>query len=72
MAQGRARDEWSRMSALMALTANCHRDPDKQEAFEPDYYNPFAEQTPKAPPPTVGIGILKAFVPDKGSPELRN
>jgi hypothetical protein len=35
MAEARMRDEWSRMSALMALIANLHRDPKKTRAFKP-------------------------------------
>lgn len=56
MADGRSRDEWARMSALMALTANCHRDPKKTRALKPRDFDPFARS---AAPPKVGVEVLK-------------
>ena len=56
MADGRSRDEWSRMSALMALTANCHRDPKKSRATKPSDFDPHARS---APIPKVGVEVLK-------------
>ncbi len=56
MAEAKARDEWSRTSALMALIANCHRDPKKTRALRPADFDPFAQQTR---PIKVGIEVLK-------------
>ncbi len=56
MAEGRARDEWVRMSSLMALIANAHRDPKKRCSFKPRDFDPFAR---RSRPVKVGIGVLK-------------
>lgn len=56
MADARSRDEWSRTSSLMALLANCHRDPRKSRALTPRDFDPFAASETKV---TVGIGVLK-------------
>ncbi len=56
MADGRSRAEWARMSALMALTANCHRDPKRSRALKPKDFDPFARA---APPLRVGVDIPK-------------
>jgi len=42
MAEARERSEWARMSALLALTANAHRDPKKSRPFKPGDFDPFA------------------------------
>jgi len=44
MAEGHGRDEWSRLSVLLALTANCHRDPTKGRALKPSDYDPFCRK----------------------------
>ncbi len=56
MAEGRARDEWARMSSLMALIANAHRDPKKTRAFRPRDFDPFAK---RHEPVKVGVDVLK-------------
>ena len=38
MTEGRDRYDWSLLSALMALVANCHCD--RRTEFEPDDFNP--------------------------------
>ncbi|MBI5863759.1 MAG: hypothetical protein HZB38_04480 [Planctomycetes bacterium] len=66
MAEARVKDEWRRTSALMALIANCHRDPKKTKAFRPADFDPFRK--PDKPIP-VGIGILKdVFIDGKVPP----
>jgi hypothetical protein len=60
MAEARMRDEWSRMSALMALLANLHRDPKKTRAFKPADFDPFVKSKPV---PIVGLeGLKEMFV----------
>lgn len=44
MSQARHRYDWDRAAAIMALTANCHRDPKTTEPFKPADFNPFAEK----------------------------
>ena len=41
MSEGHGRDEWARMSVLLALTGNAHRDPKKGRAFKPSDFDPF-------------------------------
>jgi hypothetical protein len=41
MAEARTRDDWGRISSLMALLANCNRDPKKSRAFRPSDFDPF-------------------------------
>lgn len=65
MYEGRGRDAWSRMSSLLALTANVHRGK-RQRRITPDEMNPYVgrrggrrgirltKQT---------IGVLKVFLP---------
>ncbi len=40
MAEGRAEESWGRMASLMALIANCHRDP-KRSPFKVKDFNPM-------------------------------
>lgn len=63
MAEAHRRDAWGRTSAMMALLANCHRDPKRARPFVPAYFDPF-EQKPRAEEPAVGIEILKAVFID--------
>lgn len=41
MAEARERSEWSRMSQLLALTANVHRDPKRTAPVRACDMNPF-------------------------------
>jgi len=54
MAEGRGRDEWGRMSSLLALLANVNRDPRRTRAFTPADFNPY-----EARPSGGGIPITK-------------
>lgn len=64
MAEARERSEWGRLSVLLALVANAHRDPAKHTALRPEQFNPYADKgrfdgltrkrRPKAP-----LSILK-------------
>ena len=57
MAAGRRELAWQCTSALLAMLANCHRDPDTTSEYRPSDFDPTA---PKPPPmPKVGVGILK-------------
>lgn len=56
MAEARGRDEWARTATLLALVANCHRDPKKTRAFRPADFDPFVRRSAPAP---VGIEVLK-------------
>ena len=56
MAEAKTKDAWSRTASLMALLANCHRDPKKTRAFKPGDFDPFAKRTPLV---KVGVEVLK-------------
>jgi hypothetical protein len=60
MAEARAKDEWARMSALLALLANCHRDPKRTRAFKPADFDPFAKRP--APIPIDMDGLKAVFL----------
>ena len=57
MAESRERVEWNRLSNLMALVANAHRDPRRSSTVSPERFNPYAggnaeltrRNRPKAP-----------------------
>ena len=59
MAGARQQQEWSHTSTLLAMLANCHRDPKKTRPFKPTDFQP----RPAAPQPTLRpkahIGLLK-------------
>lgn len=58
MAEAKNRQAWAHTSALLALIANCHRDPKKTRPFQPADFHPH--ERPKKPAHMkVGIGILK-------------
>lgn len=42
MAEGQRERDWSLLSSLMSLVANCHRSP-KRRAFKPSDFNPLIE-----------------------------
>ena len=57
MAEGRGRDEWGRMSSLLALIANVNRDPRRTRAFRSNDFNPYEAQ-----PSGGGIPLNKANI----------
>lgn len=46
MHEGRARGEWGRTSALLAMVYNVNIDPKKTKPAAPDDFNPYAERRP--------------------------
>ena len=63
MAEARTRDAWSRTASVMALLANCHRDPKRTRAFKPGDFDPFAKAA--HPLAKVGIEVLKDVFIDR-------
>jgi hypothetical protein len=56
MAEGARRERWSRHAELLALIANCHRDPDKQRTpFTAWDFWPFDDPRPEQPKHSVHI-----------------
>ena len=44
MADARSRQNWSHTAALMALIANCHRDPKKTRPYKPTDFDPHSRR----------------------------
>ena len=61
------KDAWSRTSSLMALLANCHRDPAKTQAYKPGDFDPMVKA---APPIKVGLDVLKDVFVHGEVPEI--
>lgn len=71
MCEARERSEWARMSSLLSLTANVHRDKKKAPPFTPDDWNPYKANT-KGERIESDISALKAVFIDRKAPkELR-
>ena len=61
MVIGHQRSEWSRVSAVMALTANINRSSKRSKSYKPSDFDPYA---PPPPPLTVEQkeAIIGAFM----------
>ncbi len=69
MADARLQHHWSLMSSVMALLANCHRDPKKRQAYAPRDFDPFSQN---AAPLQVGVDVLKdVFIHGKVPSDLK-
>ena len=68
MAEARQREAWNHTAALLALLANCHRDPRRSRAFTVTDFHPLAD--PAEPPPRADIRVLKAVFIDGRLPEV--
>lgn len=62
MAEARQRVSWGQLSALMALLANCHRDPKKRSRpFEVEDFDPTQRRAERAPSVEAPITVLQVF-----------
>jgi hypothetical protein len=62
MAAGAEAARWNHTAALMALLANCHRDPRRHRPYQPADFHP--ERGAEAPPRTRDLTVLRdLFVP---------
>lgn len=66
MAEARSRGDWQRTAALLALTANCHRDPRRHRPYRPE---DFLTPTARRAEPTTDLTILKAVFVDRRPPQ---
>lgn len=68
MAEGHGRDTWSHTAALLALTANIHRDSKKSKVFSPADFHPYESEANgknrKPVPKTKDLSVLKAIFVD--------
>jgi hypothetical protein len=67
MAGARQKQEWSHTSALLAMLANCHRDPKKTRPFKPSDFQPMPDRTRTRTPPVAraDISVLKTVFVDR-------
>ena len=68
MAEARQSEDWNHTAAILALLANCHRDPKKTRPFKPADFHPRPPERPhRGPPaPKTDISILKAVFVERG------
>lgn len=63
LAEGAQRERWARAGALMALLANCHRDPNKTRPFKPSDFDPYGKRTNERIQLNKGtIGLLRQAI----------
>jgi len=65
MAGARQKQEWSHTSALLAMLANCHRDPKKTRPYKPADFQPRPAAPRSTPRPKADIGLLKQVFVDR-------
>ncbi len=68
MAEARSHERWNHTAAMLALTANCHRDPRRQKAYVPADFLPQPDRS--AAQPLTDLSILKAVFVDRHLPEM--
>ncbi len=65
MTDARRNDQWSHTAAVMALTANVHRNPKKRsQPYTPAEFHPLVEQK-KTPTKKAGLKALKDVFVDR-------
>lgn len=63
MGEAKSQQLWAHTSALLAMLANVHRDPQKTRAYKPAEFNPHRRRPEKLP--KVGIAALKQVFVDR-------
>jgi len=61
MADGARRERWARTSSMMALLANCNRDPRKGRALRPEDFDPYADREPAVFDKTTAAELRRAL-----------
>ena len=60
LAEAHSREAWNHTAGLMAMIANCHRDPKKGRAYRATFFHPFARRQDKGLLVTKeNIGLMK-------------
>ena len=63
MVEAKQKNDWGHTAAIMALTANCHRDPKKRrQPFSPTDFDPTLPEPPRER--TKDLSILKTVFVD--------
>ena len=64
MAEARSQERWNHTAALLALIANCHRDPRRRKAYEPADFLPGRAGRDDVLPAT-DLSVLKSVFVDR-------
>ena len=64
MAEARSQEQWNHTAALLALIANCHRDPHRRKAYEPSDFLPGRVGRDEVLP-TADLSVLKSVFVDR-------
>ena len=64
MAEARSHHDWNHTAAVMALLANCHRDPKKSKTFKPNDFHPHTQRRTERMS-TVPVSVLKQVFVDR-------
>jgi hypothetical protein len=64
MAEARSHAQWNHTAALLALIANCHRDPHRRKAYEPADFLPGRAGQGEALP-AADVSVLKSVFVDR-------
>jgi len=69
MSEGRSEETWNHTAALLAMLANCHRDPKRSRAFRPMDFHPHERRRRGGVPITTeNLALLRrAFVKGRQS-----
>jgi hypothetical protein len=66
MAEGRQQERWQHTASLLALIANCHRDPKRRRPYTPEDFLP---KTRERTQPLPDLSLLKAVFVDRTTPK---
>ena len=64
MAEARSQERWNHTAALLALIANCHRDPHRRKAYEPSDFLPGRAGRDESLA-TADLSVLKSVFVDR-------
>jgi len=60
MAEGQSEEAWNHTASLLAMLANCHRDPRRSRAFRPGDFHPHKRRRAGGVPLTAeNLGLLR-------------
>ncbi len=66
MARARQHEQWNHTASLLALLANCHRDPKKTRPYRPAQFHPQGRGRQRPiPVAKAEIGLLKTVFVDR-------
>ncbi len=69
MCEARERSAWNRTATVLAMIANCHRDPRHSRALTPADFLPDSHARESTPLPIADLTVLKSVFVDRHQPE---